>query len=181
MTVHRSARTSAFSVIELLISTAILGLLLLIGASMMQSASDAYQTTSDVTVTQERLDAITQIVRYDLRLAGYTGADGADLLGGGAPFAWEADTDTLVVRYNEDRYDASGRSLSVTYARTGSTLTRQVASSDAVGTANDLLDGVSDLDVVVERDADNVAVGLRFNLSLADGTSVSIAARLVNP
>lgn len=181
MTRSRRSLETGFSVIELLISVALLGILLAVGAAMMRSASDAYQTTSAVTTTQERLDAVTQIVRYDLRLAGYTGAAGGELLGGGNAYDWTPGTKTLVVRYNEDRYSDAGSSLAVTYVLDGTVLTRQVSTTAGAGATNDLLEDVSNFDVVVDTDADDVAQGLRLQLSFTDGRSVPIAARFVNP
>lgn len=176
----KQRRTRGFSVVELLISVAIFAVLLAVGAAMMRSASDAFQTTNDTTLTQERLDAVTQIVRYDVRLAGYLGS-GETLLNGGAPFTWSATSPTeLTLRYNEDRYSEAGSSLAVTYALADATLTRQVTTQDGAGAVNDMIPGVSSMTVTEDLGAGGVTEGLRIDLTLSSGDVIPIAARFAN-
>lgn len=145
-------RRDGFSLVELLLSSAILVVLLAAGAALLSGTSRVHRTTIQITDAEERIDAITRIVRRDLSMAGFRGTDGTgELLGDGRAFVAPTEdgrlTGELVVRYVEEMYADSATSQEVAYRVSDGVLTRRVGTSAGSGTPVDLLGGVDRIDV----------------------------------
>jgi prepilin-type N-terminal cleavage/methylation domain-containing protein len=83
-------RTAGFSLIELLISLAVLGLISFFLTDLLVRQSRTYTVVDDVTETQQNLRAVTSLLERELRSTGFLVPEGAaicgyDTGGGGTP------------------------------------------------------------------------------------------------
>src|SRR5690625_842931 len=123
-------RTAGFSIVELLIGMAVLGVLLAVLGSLFLGTRRAYETNVTVTESAARVRTVIEFLEYDVALAGYTGLGAAEELTGPSLALKECHDagcnpaklpgrllETLTVRYVEDRYtaDGSAHELLVTY------------------------------------------------------------------
>lgn len=107
--VHRQAGTEGFTLVELLLASAILVLILVALTSYLTTSVRAYETTEDLSDRQQEIEAAVNVLSYDLALAGYRGTTPSQQ---GRTFsgptlevvkaADPADSDTLRLRYFED-------------------------------------------------------------------------------
>ncbi len=150
-----------FTLIELLISAAIL--LILLGAlgSLYVGTQRAYQTNESVSNERQNLQAVTELLQYEMGLAGYRCTDNAASALGrvfAAPPVTVSDgasggPDEVTIRYYEDRYNDGACSLkTVKYFVDSDTLWRE-----AGGTAEAAVSGVTDLQVSAWLDRSNNA------------------------
>jgi prepilin-type N-terminal cleavage/methylation domain-containing protein len=104
-------RHSGFTLIELLLAAAIMGVILTALSGLFVSTTRAYRANEDISERQQNMEAATQLLKYEIALAGYRGTDvnsssasrklsGSSLTvipgSGSAP-------DILTIRYYEDR------------------------------------------------------------------------------
>ena len=94
---NRSKR--GFSLIELVVSMAVLGLVTFLLTEMLVRGSRTYTVVDDVTETQQNLRAVTSLLERELRATGFLAPEGAaicgwDTGGGGTP---DTDPDVLYV------------------------------------------------------------------------------------
>jgi prepilin-type N-terminal cleavage/methylation domain-containing protein len=64
-----------FSLVELLVAAAILGILLAVLSAIFVSASGGYRATAASADLQQRAEIVTRLLTYELGLAGYRGVD----------------------------------------------------------------------------------------------------------
>lgn len=156
-----------FSLIELLIAGAILIAMLAMLGTIYVGTQRSYRLNETVSNERQSIQAVTELLQYEIGLAGYrcadsvanatsrvfsttpvTAVDGAS----GAP-------DEVTVRYYEDRFAASSCSLStVRFYVSNGKLWR-----DANGTAAPAVNGVTDLQVSSWLDASNI----QFNVPVS--------------
>ena len=101
-------RKQAFSLIEMLVATAIFMVILVAVVGLLVSSNRGYRATSDLSDRQQEIEAAVNVLRYDLSLAGYRGTtpDGLSRATTDPTLEVEknhfGDSDRLVVRYFED-------------------------------------------------------------------------------
>lgn len=146
---HRTVDRGGFTLVELLVASALfLGLLTAFAAILgqMRSASQAREAQQAIVVDRE---AIAQLLQYELSLAGYGGLGSVSLLTEGTPtltLAFEATAHTVSVHYVEDRFTPSGpevRSARYWVDPEGQALMRAVNE----GAANVMATGVASLSI----------------------------------
>ncbi len=104
-----SRRKQGFSLIELVVSMAMLGLVSFFLTELLVRQSRTYTVVDDVTETQQNLRAVTNLLERELRSTGFLVPEGAaicgwDTGGGGTP---DADPDVLYVS-DADALDPAG-------------------------------------------------------------------------
>src|SRR5262245_16964194 len=77
---HRS-RSRGFSLIELVVSMAVLGLISFFLTEMLVRTSRTYTVVDDVTETQQNLRAVTNLLERELRATGFLVPEGAAICG----------------------------------------------------------------------------------------------------
>ena len=167
---------TGLTLVEVLVAAAVLLLLLGLLGSLIRGAGDVYRTTDEIASREDRLDAVANVVRYDLRLAGYRGADGDGTLPGGGPRV-EAPSDQLIVRYVEDRYGSGTTPLEIAYRVRDGALERRVGTSAGGGTFEPFL--LSGVERFAARHDDE---GATMTLSFGGGRpDLTIAATFAQP
>ncbi|HRP48052.1 MAG TPA: prepilin-type N-terminal cleavage/methylation domain-containing protein [Trueperaceae bacterium] len=121
----RQAARQGFTIVELLIATAIFLTVLTALGSLFVSSHRASNANRDLVASSAQVLSAIQAIQYDVSMAGYRGVDAGagdrtvvdpvvvtvDTSGGAAPQVTE-----LTVRYFEDRYVGGGAALTeVTY------------------------------------------------------------------
>lgn len=139
---------SGFSVLELLLAAAMLGTLLALLAGLLQSTRRAHDTNEQLSFQQQSVEAASELLRYELGLAGYRGTDAAYAkrsFGGQAAFDVSPKRDQLTVRFFEDKFQAKPKLVEVSFKikSDGSALVRKVGN----GSFQEVARGVSKLEV----------------------------------
>lgn len=100
-----------FTLLEILIAMSIFLVALVALTSLFISATRGYETTERVSVRQQETSAALSVLRYELALAGYRGTCESSRSHSFSDPTFEvargADTDTITVRYFEDRFPTS--------------------------------------------------------------------------
>lgn len=78
---QRGRRTPGFSLIELLVSLAVLGLISFFLTDLLVRQSRTYTVVDDVTETQQNLRAVTSLLERELRATGFLVPEGAAICG----------------------------------------------------------------------------------------------------
>ncbi len=107
-------QTSGFTIIEMLISMALLLIVFSLIGAMLRSSSKSYQATAAISEEVEITDAAARLIRYDVNLTGFTGVDGVNRDLQGDPLLVTANSnpaygEIVDVRYFENRYTASNQ------------------------------------------------------------------------
>jgi len=118
---HRSRRPAGFTLLELLLALTLLGMLLLVFGRVLISSYRASQLGSELFERDLLRKVATDVVRYDVRLAGYLGSGSPVTMAAGLPtLAVErgrvGDSDEIQVRYLEDRYLEPPRLREITFS-----------------------------------------------------------------
>lgn len=156
---NRTASTRrGFSVVELLVAAAILGVLLAVLGSLYVSTRRSYDASERVSETRQTIQTATELLAYEIGLAGYRGVDvGVDTIATARPFSARPLTvvdgglsvgvvqpDTVTVRYYEDRFQSGGPTLvTASYTVANGSLVRTEGSTSSV-----LVDDVTDFQVI---------------------------------
>lgn len=109
-------RRSGFTLVELLVVTAIFVIVLVALGALFSSGTRAYTVTAERSEAIQDTEAVFHLLRHELALAGYRGIeedfDRPFTLGGGGQetviIDREDDGDVITIRYFEDRYVTSG-------------------------------------------------------------------------
>ncbi len=142
-----------FTIVELLISAAIFGIVLTLLASIFVTSRRAYTRSEEVGETRQAIQAALELMNYDVGLAGYRGVDIAPAaISATRPFAslpltvtdgTGTSPDTITVRFYEDRFVVGLPTLrTITYSIVDEALVR----TDGT-VATPVVDGVTDLQV----------------------------------
>lgn len=102
----RRAR-AGLTVLELLLAAVVLGVLLTLLAGLLQSTRRAYDANEQLSFEQQAVEAATELLRYELGLAGYRGADAACMtrdFGGLPALELSPGRDQITIRFFEDRF-----------------------------------------------------------------------------
>lgn len=154
-------RTSAFTLVELLIAGAMLIVLLGALGSMFVSTLGANRANREATAASGQLRSAIESIQYDVSMAGFRGVDGgaADRhVADGLTISFDASVtsdddgrriDALSTRYYETRYTSDGTPTlhDVSYRVSDDRLTRRVGSADDVPVA----EGIVGLDLIHYR------------------------------
>jgi prepilin-type N-terminal cleavage/methylation domain-containing protein len=127
-------RAHGLTLVELLISIAILGSILGVLSALFLSTNRAYERNQALSEAQQTVETTTQLLSYELALAGYRGVDvtapgfTSRNFGGQDPVVVSPDRQRITVRYYEDRFVGCPRLTEATFAvRTSAkALTRDV-------------------------------------------------------
>lgn len=115
-------RRQGFTLVELLIAAAILGVLLTVLSVLFTSSARAYRTTADVSDLQQRAELVRTLLTYELGLAGYRGVGSgyASLTPPSTPLTLSLAADGSIAEvgavYLEDRYSGTPAFRSVAYS-----------------------------------------------------------------
>ena len=180
--VTSSVGRRGFTLVELLVVTAIFMIVLVALGALFSSGTRAYTVTAERSEAIQDSEAVFQLLRHELALAGYRGTeedfDRPFTLGGGGQetviIDREVDGDVVMIRYFEDRFielGDSGERLVQFYVDDG-TLVRRERRGVADFTTELLVDSVSEMRVL-----DLVGPG-RDRISVADVISDPGAAPL---
>jgi prepilin-type N-terminal cleavage/methylation domain-containing protein len=165
---------AGLSLVELLVVMAIFVVVLAALGGLFASSTRAYVVTSERSEALQDAEAVIQLIRYELALAGYRGVgvdyDRAFTLDGAADETVRVergdDSDVLTVRYFEDRYlgggDTGERRVSFRVDPETETLVREERRTVGGTVTTELLVGnISDLRVteLVGPDRSRVDVG----------------------
>ena len=204
----RSSR--GFSLIELLVTTVVFIIVLAALGGLLVSSTRAYQVNAARSEAIQDSEAVLQLMRYEIGLAGYRGVGAATF---DRPFTLGTATvevdhdasaagDEVTVRYFEDRYlqgtDTGEREVTFRVNGTSSTLERVDRRPGGGSAVTELLVGnVTSMVVLdlVSPDRDRVAVsavalgadgpdalaGLNFRVDFADGREWVFMIGLTNP
>lgn len=105
---RRSCRASGFTLIEVLVASAILIILISIALSILVQSHRAYAATEASSERQQTHELVAQTLKYDLSLAGFKGTNPGDLSRTFASSPLEvvhdesSDSDSIQIRYYED-------------------------------------------------------------------------------
>lgn len=165
------SRTAGFTVVELLVGMAILGLLLAMLGSLFLSSVRAYDTNREITAGAAQLRSAIEFLEYDVSLAGYAGLS-PDSEPVSVPLTVTDCESTacnpdglqgrllgsLTVRYVEDRYVPGGGAAhsEVTYSVEDGHLYRCNTATGACGAGkpgNKLAEGITGLELRSYRTA----------------------------
>ncbi len=155
-------RSGGFTVVELLIASAILLVLLATLGSVYVSTRRAYEVNRTVTSSSARIQAAIEAIQYDIGLAGYCG-DPSECAVGASPLAVDTETQdgvqvvkSLTSQYEESRYQASPSVQSVEFEVDDGQLFRAVG-----GQRVPVAEGVDRLVLLGYRRSDDVSGTLR--------------------
>lgn len=100
-------RQVGLTLVEVLISMVIFGVLLLVLLQTFVTSNRAYSTTEAITERQQEAATISEILTYEIGLAGYKGTEKDDHLSKAFSSTLEIElgssSDTIIVHYYEDR------------------------------------------------------------------------------
>lgn len=178
-------RRSGFTLLELLIASAIMIIILTALGALFVSSSQAYRSNARVTERQQEAEAAVQLLVHEIGLAGYRGVgqhdvnrvfggDGRTLVithgAGGAP-------DTVQIRYFEDRF-LPGERL-VTFGI--NTERRTIFRREGAGEPQDIVSSVVDLQVIqyIRRDGIRVEVPLVGPIPQIPGNLAAINLEII--
>jgi hypothetical protein len=126
LTIRSGSRQAGLSLVEMLVSCALLSLLMIVATGMHAEARRAASLTEEVTLRGQILELSTEVLRYHLALAGHGGMAGSATPTGAAlelaRGAGARGSDTVTVRYVEERWygEPEERVLSFDVKRDGS-------------------------------------------------------------
>lgn len=181
----RAKANQGLTVLEVLLAAAVLVILLGALAGVLASVRRSYQVTERTTREQETAELASQILHYDIRLAGYRGIDNeveSRNFSGPTLVVQEGDSDSISVRYFEDRF-------------TGGEVTEQAVTFDVTGghlrrNGEAVVEGVTRLKVVeyVHRDGErsttkpplNELAALALELEFTSGQARDVLIALAN-
>lgn len=110
-TVGGGVPNAGITVVELLITMAIMVIVLAAIGGLLTSSTRAYTVTAERSEALQDSEAVLQLMRYEIAMAGYRGLEEHNFdrpFSGGATETLNvrrgADGDTLTIRYFEDRY-----------------------------------------------------------------------------
>lgn len=191
-----------FTLVEMLIASAILGVILAALTGLFSSSSNALRTNKTLSDQQQNAAISEQVLKYELGLAGYRGVSQNDLIGNtftGHTLSVTRGTgsasDSIRVKYFEDRLYGEGstdilRDVTFSIRTSGgkSYLTRKEGS----GTASNLVEGVTQLKVLnyIKRNGDvipasstipNTLVGLQVKLEFTNAPAKTVFVSFQNP
>lgn len=116
------ARQCGFTLVELLVASTIMVLILSALGGLFVNTNRAYRKNEEVSDRQQSADAAAQLLSYEIGLAGYRGSTDAALLRtfSGSTLSITKGvsataSDTIVVRYYEDRFTNIGEQLIATF------------------------------------------------------------------
>ena len=131
----RRSRLNGFTLTELLIAAAIMGIILATLGSLFVSSTKAYRANDEASALQQNSGAAERLLAYEISLAGYRGSDtnaqsrtfdSTPIVGTVSPAAEttlaittgsSATTpDTVAVRYYEDRFESGPTPSSVQFS-----------------------------------------------------------------
>jgi len=98
---------SGFTVLELLLATAMLGTLLALLAGLLQGTQRAQDANEQLSLEQQSVEAASELLRYELSLAGFRGTDaayGSRDFGGLPALELSPSRDQIKVRFYEDKF-----------------------------------------------------------------------------
>ena len=198
-----------FTLVELLVVTAIFMIVLVALGALFSSGTRAYTVTAERSEAIQDSEAVFQLLRHELALAGYRGTeedfDRPFTLGGGGQetviIDREVDGDVVMIRYFEDRFietGDSGERLVQFYVDDGTLIRRERRVGVDDFTTELLVDSVSEMRVldligpgrdrisVAEVIADAGAAPLRVAgiivaVEFRDGRSWELMIGLANP
>ncbi len=191
-------RRAGFTLIELLITAVILGVILVLLGDIFVSTRRGYQVNETVSTERQNVQAVNELLQYDIGLAGYrctdSGAtsrsfaanplevtDGAS----GAP-------DTITAQYYEDRFTSGGGSGCISHTVTYSVQDGTLYRTDN-GDKQPAVKGVSNLQVsswlddsnsefiTSSRPEDKALAGIGITIDFTTGASEIITIGLQNP
>jgi len=206
----RLASSAGFTLIELLVTAAIFILVLAALGGLLVSSTRAYQVNATRSEALQDSEAVLQLMRYEIGLAGYRGVEAATF---DRPFTLGVETvevdheassagDDVTVRYFEDRYlqggDTGEREVTFRVNGVSNTLERVDRRPGGAGTVTELLVGnVISMQVIdlVSPDRDRFPVGvvagggagpdalagLNFRVIFADEREWEFMIGLTNP
>lgn len=139
---------AGFTLLELLLAAAMLGTLLALLAGLLQSTGRAHNATEELSFEQQSAEAAEELLRYELGLAGYRGADAnyASRDFGGLPaFELSPDRKHITVRFFEDKFQTQPEFNEVSFKikSDGTALVRKVGR----GTFQEVARGISGLEI----------------------------------
>lgn len=190
---------SGFTILELLVALAVLGIALAALASVLGGTNRAYRVTSERVERSEATQLVTQVLQYHLRIAGYVGADPNNRIASlcGPSVVVPANAQSVTVRYFEDRtYGAATATNNFTCGLDDVT----VVTFDASGgffrqNAAPVIGGVDGFEVVAYFDtfgtendtfpfteaALSTATGIAVRVSFENGDIADVVVPFVNP
>jgi prepilin-type N-terminal cleavage/methylation domain-containing protein len=192
------------TLVEMLIASAILGVILAALTGLFSSSSNAMQSNKTLSDQQQNAAVSEQVLKYELGLAGYRGVSQDDL--DNNTFSGTGQTllvtkgigtasDSIRVRYFEDRLYGEGSEdvlRDVTFAIGPSNGKSYLTRQEGSGTASPLVEGVTKLKITnyVKRNGEvipagntipNTLVGLRLTLGFSDAPDKTIFVSFQNP
>ncbi len=199
---------AGFTLIELVVTATICGVILLAVGLLFGNTSKVYRTNETVAERQQRSDIVAKLLRYELSLANYRGTDPTQLSSNAfsgdqlivTQYSAATTSDIVQVRYYEDRFLPSATSFElrdVTYriADDGGTPNLFRKESGDAGNGFPAVEEVSNLKVTeylledgttVTPPAeptitdDNPLVAVTLQVTYTDGTSSSFATTFQN-
>lgn len=97
-----------FTLLEVLIATALIGVVLTAALGFLGSSSKAYGTLESAATQTQIMELAAEVLRYELELAGYAGAGVSAALSGAGielhPSGRPDQPDAITIRYVEDRW-----------------------------------------------------------------------------
>lgn len=203
----KRARSAGFTLVELLVAGMIM--LLILGAlgNLFITSSRAYRVNSEVSDRQQIAEATTQMLTYEIGLAGYRGSDQnasakkfETAVLGVLPVpestlvitkgASATASDTVTVRYYEDRFVSSTakRTVAFTAAKDSNNAYNLYRTQDA--DRKPAILGIKNLKVVkyIKKDgseatsvSQNDLVALKLELTFTDGLTQQLVIGIPNP
>lgn len=122
------ARQRGFTLVELLVSSTIMVVILSALGSLFIGTNRAYRVNEEVSERQQSADAAAQLLSYEIGLAGYRGSTqvaNSNTFAGSTLLLTKGASDTIEVRYYEDRNATSVDELIVTFSVSSNTFYRK--------------------------------------------------------
>ena len=150
----RRSRCHGFSLIELMVAMAVLGVVTVFLTDLLVRQSRAYQVVDNVTETQQNLRAIGDLLEHELRVTGFLVSEGAAFCGVDVPpgAAYPDTTPDVIVVTDAEALDPAG----VTNQTLGAQVLGAFAGTGSSETVN-VDDVVLDGNAFYDTDGDGVA------------------------
>lgn len=174
----RKRPESGFTLTELLIAGTIMAVLLAALGGLFVSSTRAYNANAAASVTQQTIEIASQLLRQELTLAGYRGIDSGSQnrlipLPVSVSYGSAKQSDTVTVRYYEDRHLATAELRTVSYSARDDNLRRNTHTGAG---AQPAVEGVQLLKVL-----EHTPQHLRLRLTFSNGLSRELIIPLRNP